>query len=275
MKSDASVASSINSRLPPLARLRKQNIRTPVEESKNKEDEVEENRVVLGSSITITTNNGENVCRQKKAPENKADSPTSVLQEEVFMKSSAIDNGSGTGDYRNVMDRMRKLMIGNSDTEASLVEPSSNNALDESCVFDNLPSSNEVTRNKQEENRNSNIIETSRHAGPIDVDTCTRHITPAERHNLRAMHKLGYHYLRHNEIHQALEVFLEILRGQRERHGPKSLEMAMAMHNLGVVCVKAGRFEEAVRLCDGAARIRVEKLGEDHLDVAVSRLFLC
>jgi len=281
VKSDASVASSINSRLPPLARLRKQNNRssTPVEESNNDKDDEEDNRVVLGSSITITTNNGENVYRPKKeAPvnnNNNADSPTSVLQEQMFTDGSnnTMNNDNCTGEYRTVMDRMRKLMIGNpDDTETSIVESNTNNTFDESCVFDNLPSSSVVATsdNQEEEDQNSIIIETSRHTGPIDVDTCTRHITPAERHNLRAMHKLGYHYLRHNEIHQALEVFLEILRGQRERHGPRSLEMAMAMHNLGVVCVKAGRFEEGIRLCDGAARIRVEKLGSDHLDVAVS-----
>jgi hypothetical protein len=54
------------------------------------------------------------------------------------------------------------------------------------------------------------------------------------------------------------------------RHGKKFLEVAMAMHNIRVVCVKGGRFEEGTWLCDGAAGIRVELLGSDHLDVAVS-----
>ena len=42
------------------------------------------------------------------------------------------------------------------------------------------------------------------------------------------------------------------------------------MHNLGVVCMKCKRYVETVRLCDGAARIRVEHLGRDHVDVASS-----
>jgi hypothetical protein len=192
--------------------------------------------------------------------------------------SSAIETPN-TGDYRNAMDRMRKLMIGGAaekETEATLAhvkETDKDNSLDTSSIFADLVSPSEVKNSHNIPNQlddDESTVQTSRHPGPIDVDTCARHITPAERRNLRAMHKLGYQYLRHNEINRALDVFMEILRGQRERHGKKSLEVAMAMHNLGVVCVKGGRFEEGTRLCDGAARIRVELLGKDHLDVAVS-----
>ncbi|KAL9182608.1 hypothetical protein ACHAXT_013260 [Thalassiosira profunda] len=109
-----------------------------------------------------------------------------------------------------------------------------------------------------------------RKPGPIDMDTCAAHLTPSERRNLRAMHNLGYAHLRQNELPQAMGVFAEILRGQKERHGKTSLQTATAMHNLGVVCFRSGRHTDTVRLCDGAARIRVEKLGKDSPEVAAS-----
>jgi len=109
-----------------------------------------------------------------------------------------------------------------------------------------------------------------RKPGPIDIDTCARHLTPTERRLLRAMHQLGYTHLVNSEYPQSIEIFSEILRGQQERHGKRSLQAAVAMHNLGVVCMKCGMYKETVRLTDGAARIRVERLGKDHLDVAMS-----
>jgi len=109
-----------------------------------------------------------------------------------------------------------------------------------------------------------------RRPGPIDIDTCSRRLTPAERRNLRAMHKLGYAHLRANEYANAIEIFAEILRGQKERHGKRSPQAAVAMHNLGVVCMRCGRYRDTVRLTDLAARIRVENLGKDHPEVAAS-----
>lgn len=369
INSEASVSSSVNSRLPPIARLRK---RIPVihENSSIIEEQnggaENDDRVVLGSSITISKISNQTneydatsdiIYSEPKLADGKSGvcSPTSVLeQDDRFCsesrpdysaginsfnqtptskrfvkkgvtlstskngkmseiervesnKSSSFSNSNITGDYRNAMDKMRKLMTGgaedrNTETERSTKKIGSNNtsSLDASSVFADLelsenspntigeyeredgnslihktrqPGSIDVdicTHREYEQEDDNSLIHTTRQPGPIDVDTCTRHITPLERRNLRAMHKLGYHYLRHNEINQALDVFMEILRGQKERHGKKSLEVAMAMHNLGVICVKGGKFEEGTRLCDGAARIRVEKLGADHLDVAVS-----
>jgi hypothetical protein len=342
MNSEASVSSSVNSRLPPLARLRK---RVPAiyENSSitqvKEEDDNEDDRPVLGSSITISkiTNETNYVNRSVAVPSppeqqgvtfQNMDSPTSVIpnhhlfggvltskndldavannnvhanasptSKRAFSKrgetlsttksgkpifiervgsadSSAIEN-TNNDDYRNAMNRMRKLMTSVPETEQTherdeVVDVNNDTSLDASSVFADLehkPNHLDGTANQEDD---ESITQTIRLPGPIDVDTCARHVTPMERRNLRAMHKLGYNYLRHNEINAALDVFMEILRGQKERHGKKSLEVAMAMHNLGVVCVKGGRFEEGTRLCDGAARIRVEKLGPDHVDVAVS-----
>ena len=194
--------------------------------------------------------------------------------------SSQIEKNNAT-DYRNAMNRMRKLMTGAAEKDeldqAKAVEGDYVDDVDnsmETSVFSDLvsaqnnPSQECAFTGNQEDDEST--TQNTRQPGPIDVDTLTRHITPTERRHLRAMHKLGFYHLRRNEINQALNIFMEILRGQRERHGKRSLEVAMAMHNLGVVCVKGGRFEEGTQLCDGAARIRVEKLGKDHLDVAVS-----
>lgn len=197
-------------------------------------------------------------------------------------KSDESDLGNNEKDdtYRSAMDKMRRLMVNpSSGTNAKAAQDESgeqqvkfdpNNTSTDTSIFGD--SANTIKNNNDGNNPDDSTIEDSskRASGPIDVDTCTRHLTPTELRNLCAMHKLGYAHLRRNEISSALSVFTEILRGQGERHGRKSLEVAMAMHNLGVVCVKGERYEEACRLCDGAARIRVEKLGKDHLDVAVS-----
>mmetsp|Transcript_4337 Transcript_4337/g.9634 ORF Transcript_4337/g.9634 Transcript_4337/m.9634 type:complete len:620 (+) Transcript_4337:3-1862(+) len=109
-----------------------------------------------------------------------------------------------------------------------------------------------------------------RDSGPIDIDTCAPvvTVTEAERRHLRAMHKLGSAYLRDNENILALDVFSEILRGQRERHGRRSEQTAMAMQNLGAVCMKCRRYGDVIKLCDGACRLRVSLFGPEAPGVA-------
>eukprot|EP00985_Skeletonema_marinoi_P023441 scaffold15655_cov165-Skeletonema_marinoi.AAC.2 len=123
-------------------------------------------------------------------------------------------------------------------------------------------------------NNSTTNDDTNRNAGPIDIDTCSPHLpsqmTETERRNLAAMHTLGYTHLRNNEITNAITIFTEILRGQKERHGKHSLQAAMAMHNLGVVYVKSHKYYETSKLCEMASKIRREELGKNHLDVAVS-----
>ena len=50
----------------------------------------------------------------------------------------------------------------------------------------------------------------------------TVHLTSTERRHLRAMHELGHKQLQNANYVQAIEVFSEILRGQKERHGKRS-----------------------------------------------------
>lgn len=311
INSEASVSSlTLNSHVPPLARLRG---RTPTISSISEEqEEGTSDRGVLGSSITISkiidNVNMDTVSSPKcEIKVDNINSPTSVVQDDVFSASQLLSDeqydaanvhsikptlsqrgdtpsktgrrifidkndsaGSSDGNYRNAMDRMRNAATDKN--EAKCIKHDS--SLDASSIFADLVQGPSVNNEPAEEQQDEeSITQTIRLPGPIDVDTCQRPVTLVERRNLRAMHKLGYYYLRQNNINAAMDVFMEILRGQRERHGKKSIEVAMAMHNLGVVCVEGGRFREGVRLCDGAARLRVEKLGPDHLDVAVSTRF--
>ena len=156
-------------------------------------------------------------------------------------------------------------------TKLSFGKTNTNDCDKSSSVWNNIIS---TTNNDYENNDDQETVATldsnDRRLGPIDIDTCTRHLTSTERRHLHAMHTLGHTHIRNAQYPQAIEVFTEILRGQKERHGKRSLQTAVAMHNLGVVCMKCKRYVETVRLCDGAARIRVEHLGRDHVDVASS-----
>ena len=107
-----------------------------------------------------------------------------------------------------------------------------------------------------------------RDSGPIDIDTCTRVVTPSERRHLRAMQKLGHEYVQNNQYMLALDVFSEILRGQRERHGRRSEQTALAMQNLGAVCMKCRRYGDVIKLCDSACRLRVSQFGPEAPGVA-------
>jgi len=198
-------------------------------------------------------------------------------------------DGEDIATYRAAMNKMRKLMTSSPTNESNQpdhvnsaeIDDRKNTSIDTS-IFSGIDEKTQTNSSNKDSNKNNSKNDDSdsdddnnpdyneRKPGPIDIDTCQRHLTPTERHHLRAMHKLGYQHLRRNDLPSALTVFTEILRGQTERHGKRSIQVAMAMHNLGVVYVKAEKYPEACRLCDGAARIRVEKLGKDHLDVAVS-----
>ncbi|KAL7547573.1 hypothetical protein ACHAWF_010867, partial [Thalassiosira exigua] len=109
-----------------------------------------------------------------------------------------------------------------------------------------------------------------RRPGPVDVDTCEWRPTPDELRHLRAMRRLGLAHLANGERNAAIDVYAEILRGQRERHGGRSARAARAMRDLGAICLRAERHELAVRLCDGAARIHAERRGKGSTEVARS-----
>ena len=106
-----------------------------------------------------------------------------------------------------------------------------------------------------------------RSTGPVDVDQGT--FLEAER-NLKAIHQMAAEHLAHGEYEEALEVFEEILRGQRERYGERHYRVGTALHNIGIVHLKSKQYDKAIKVCKEAVRVRKEALVPNHPDVAVS-----
>ena len=103
--------------------------------------------------------------------------------------------------------------------------------------------------------------------GPVDVDE--GQFLEAER-NLRAIHQMAAEHLAHGEYVEALEVFEEILRGQRERYGPGHYRVGTALHNIGIVHLKSQQYDKAIQVCKEAVKVRKAALVPNHPDVAVS-----
>ena len=103
--------------------------------------------------------------------------------------------------------------------------------------------------------------------GPVDVDQ--GQFLEAER-NLKAIHQMAAEHLAHGEYEEALEVFEEILRGQRERYGDRHYRVGTALHNIGIVHLKSKNYDKAIKVCKEAVRVRKEALVPNHPDVAVS-----
>jgi hypothetical protein len=89
-------------------------------------------------------------------------------------------------------------------------------------------------------------------------------------HNLRAIHDMAAEHLVHGEYREAIEVFEEILRGQKERHGTNHYRVGTSLHNLGIVHLKAGDHKKAIEFCGQAVQVREEALAQNHPDIAVS-----
>ena len=102
--------------------------------------------------------------------------------------------------------------------------------------------------------------------GPIDVDN----VTSAER-NLQAIHVMAAEHLSHGEYEEALEVFYEIYRGQRERYGGDNhYRIGTALHNIGIVHLKMKNFQKAIDTSEKAVRVRKRTLATDHPELADS-----
>lgn len=221
----------------------------------------ERSHVTFGNvKINVTTNYTtptKSADANTSGPLNKVGtSPTSVMGLSEVGTSKPYDEHSHCSNMTTLADGLKRLK--------AVAEERKGNT-EQSSVWDGI----KVDDGSAADEDTVATID-KRKPGPIDVDSCTRHLTSEERRNLSAMHQLGYTHLRNNELPQALGVFAEILRGQKERHGKRSLQAATAIHNLGVVCMRDRRYMETVRLCDGAARIRVEKLGRNSTEVAMS-----
>jgi len=91
----------------------------------------------------------------------------------------------------------------------------------------------------------------------------------AER-NLKAIHELAEQHIRHGEYEEAIEVFEEILRGQKEIYGEYHVRVGVALHNLSTALMRARKYSQAVEVCKKAIEVRKVTLSEHHPDLAVS-----
>eukprot|EP00978_Attheya_sp_CCMP212_P003518 scaffold7251_cov43-Attheya_sp.AAC.4 len=104
---------------------------------------------------------------------------------------------------------------------------------------------------------------------PIDIDEDLFIIEDA-RH-LQAVHDLAAVPLKQGRYDEALEIFDKILRSLQNRsNGKPHYLLGSAMHNIGIINMWAGTYEEGLSSLYDAVRVRVDALPEDHPDVAVS-----
>ena len=61
-----------------------------------------------------------------------------------------------------------------------------------------------------------------------------------------------------------------MLRAHQRSHGELHPLIGTAMHNMGVVYLRAGHHQDALNCFDRAVRVRKGAMGRDHPDVAVS-----
>ena len=147
-----------------------------------------------------------------------------------------------------------------------------NRPIDTTDLMDAPAVAHEVFMTESEDGMETEHIETvSLHEASSNVlaESETDSFLEAE-HNLRAIHDMAAEHLVHREYREAIEVFEEILRGQKERHGASHYRVGTSLHNLGIVHLKAGDHKKAIEICGQAVQVRKEALAPSHPDVAVS-----
>ena len=82
------------------------------------------------------------------------------------------------------------------------------------------------------------------------------------------------HFQKRAKIDAALEGFEEILAFLVSEYGEKHRRVATALHNLGVVHLRAGNFDDAVDSIEEAIKIRKEMFGESDPRIAVSCFYM-
>jgi hypothetical protein len=154
-----------------------------------------------------------------------------------------------------------------------IVIPSSNGmeqvltVMGHSLRFSNRQSPEGMSGTRTPSPTSTRLTHRRRSVGPVDVDQ--GRFLEAER-NLKAIHQMAAEHLSHGEYEEALEVFEEILRGQRERYGAEHYRVGTALHNIGIVHLKSKNYEKAIEVCREAVRVRKEALVPNHPDIAVS-----
>lgn len=87
---------------------------------------------------------------------------------------------------------------------------------------------------------------------------------------LRKKHSNACKYLRDGKYDKSLKLFEEILGGLVERYGKEHHRVGTAMHNIGIVQLRAGNLDHAYDAMKVAVRTREDAHGKDHPKVADS-----
>lgn len=104
---------------------------------------------------------------------------------------------------------------------------------------------------------------------PIDVDE-EAFIVETGQH-LRSVHDIASIYLRRQDFEGALTIFHKILKGLKLRHEDKPhFLIGATLHNIGVVQMWQGKFQEALQTLEQAVATRITVLPPAHPDIAVS-----
>jgi hypothetical protein len=86
---------------------------------------------------------------------------------------------------------------------------------------------------------------------------------------LQEIHHEASKQLKDGNTVDAYRLFDVVLKCQRHLHGPLHPDVAAALHNIGIVHLRAQNHEEALKAFEEAARVRKGSLGKDHPLVAV------
>jgi tetratricopeptide (TPR) repeat protein len=75
-----------------------------------------------------------------------------------------------------------------------------------------------------------------------------------------------------NRLLEAKHLFLTVLDCQRKAHGELHEDVGSALHNVGLVHLRANEYGEALTHFERAVRVRKGSLGREHPEVAVSQV---
>jgi len=79
-------------------------------------------------------------------------------------------------------------------------------------------------------------------------------------------------YLKKNRLLEANHLFITVLDCQRKAHGELHEDVGAALHNVGLVHLRANEYGEALAYFERAVRVRKGSLGREHPEVAVSQV---
>ena len=131
----------------------------------------------------------------------------------------------------------------------------------------------ELRQSDSNNNNNANTALSSRQRSSIPIDVDAVEIPNADQ-RLQSVYEQVKIHLAKNEIDDAMDLLKATLRSHREKYTALHPLVASTLHNMGLVLLKANRYNAAQQHFQQARDIRIRTLGEQHMDVVSSQLFL-